>query len=45
MFEYMIIPVDDDPSVNILKYFEDAVSFIDKARKRGAVLVHWYTFL
>jgi len=40
-FEYMEIPVEDEPDENLLPYFEACIEFIDSGlSKKQAVLVH-----
>jgi len=39
-YKYKIINVDDSTEDDLSQYFKKCCSFIDKARKSGAVLVH-----
>ena len=41
-FEYLILePVLDMPDQDLTQYFDKTYKFIEKARRDGAVLVHW----
>ena len=41
VFKYLVLKVDDSPCADILKYFDNAISFIDTARAaNGNVLIH-----
>lgn len=44
MFEYMVVPIDDDPSVNISTYFDQCNGFIDicLGNPSNKILVHCY---
>lgn len=37
---HKIVEVEDDDDEFIRKYFEECITFIDDARKRGNILVH-----
>ena len=39
-FEYFSVKVEDTPDTDIRSHFDRVISFIDKGRKKGGVLVH-----